>query len=105
MNYTMASGSLIATLGSSQWTVRDAASNTVAWISPASRALWMVSAWGPFSRGTYGFTSARVAFEAVCEELGDAHQGCMHAMNTHPASQPSGPGACKRNATPRTWTT
>lgn len=67
----MASGSLIATLSGSQWTVRDAAGNTQAWISPASRDLWIVSAWGPFSRGTYGFSTGREAFEAVCEELGD----------------------------------
>ena len=64
----MASGSLIATLSGSQWTVRDAAGNTQAWISPASRDLWVVSAWGPFSRGTYGFPSAHAAFEAVREE-------------------------------------
>jgi len=67
----MASGLLVATLSGSQWTVRDPSGNTVAWISPASRDLWMVSAWGPFSRGTYGFPSARKAFETVCEELGD----------------------------------
>ncbi len=66
----MASGSLIATLCGNQWTVRGDASNTVEWISPASRDLWMVSAWGPFSRGTYGFARAREAFEAVCEEVG-----------------------------------
>lgn len=77
----MASGSLIATLVANQWTVRDPAGNTVAWISSASRDLWMVSAWGPFRRGTYGFVSARKAFEAVCEALGavdliQGGQGC-----------------------------
>ena len=78
----MASGSLIATLSGSQWTVRDPAGNTVAWISPASRDLWTVSAWGPFSRGTYGFPSARAAFEAVCEECGNRYQDPTHMIHT-----------------------